>query len=434
MFHVSAAQTLAVLGVLLVPLVMSAWDYLRRGGIVDAGQFALNSGGNGWVCTTAGAISGNVGVGTFLALFLFSQNSPIIGFAIALAYTSGLFLCAALAPILHARGEHFGIVGLVDLITKSHGLRHQSLIWMPLAIVFVLRSAVQIGALGLLVQASLPGQYTVAVVICTAVLGLYLVIGGYQAAVQSDVFQAAVLLGAIGFVALNLTVPTTPTAPVITFGTHHPAILIGICLFIPFSALLAVDNWQRITIAQTPQIARQSYVVAGIVCGFIYGVICLVGYFASPAQTMQAAFEMMLPAGMGWVVIAMLTACIMSSVDTFIMPLTNGLGPNLSIKRMRFIVVALLTITAVVSILMGDLINQVITAFNTLSVFLPVALGSLFLKAPGARAAFISMNAGVFSALFVNFFAQDFATIVGFMVASISYYAFQPRATAMGVS
>ncbi|MDO6590328.1 hypothetical protein [Yoonia sp. 1_MG-2023] len=80
----------------------------------------------------------------------------------------------------------------------------------------------------------------------------------------------------------------------------------------------ALDNWQHITIAQTPQIARQRYVVAG----------------------------------MSRVVIAMLTACSMSLVDTFIIPFTYRLGPNLSSEHIHFISVALLTITAAVTILM----------------------------------------------------------------------------------
>ena len=400
---------------------------MRRSGPQGTASFALNVGGNGLLGTTAGAISGNVGIGTFLALFLFSQSSPIIGFSIAIAYTIGLFLCALLAPILQARGKHYQSIGLIDLIAKSHNVGNRGWIWAPLAIVFILRSAVQIGALGLIAQATFAGQHTTAVLACTFVLGLYLVIGGYRAAVQSDIAQTAVLLVGIALAATGLSWPDQALPNVVNFGDYSPAILIGIWFFIPFSALLAVDNWQRITIASSPSVARQSYLIAGVVCGMIYAVICLAGCFSTNGQTMQACFQSLVPAGMAWVVAAMLTACIMSSVDTFIMPLANGLGRHLRVGQLRVIITLLLITSAVVTIAMGDLLSKVIAAFNTLSVFLPAAMASLFVAAPSARAAIVSMNAGLITALSLSFVIPDIAALFGFIAALLGYLIFMRR-------
>lgn len=420
-------QAVAVLIVLLLPLGLSIWQYMRRSGTPDASQFALNVGGNGLLSTTAGAISGNIGIGTFLALFLFSQSSPIIGFSIAVTYTFGLFLCAAFAPILHARGQLFESVGLIDLIAKSHRVDKRIWIWAPLATVFVLRSAVQIGALALIAQSALAGQPITAVLACTSVLGLYLVIGGYRAAVQSDIAQAAVLLAGVMLAASGLSLPATGLRPVFNFGDYSPLILIGIWLFIPFSALLAVDNWQRITIASSPRVARQSYVIAGVACGVVYAVICLAGYLSASGQSMQVSFERLVPDGMAWVVAAMLTACIMSSVDTFIMPLTNGVGRQLRIGQMRAIIMLLLAAAALVTIAMGDLLSKVIAAFNTLSVFLPAAMAALFVKGPSARAAIVSMNTGLVTALSLSFAVPDIAALCGFIAALAGYVALSKR-------
>lgn len=425
--HSDTAQAITVLILLVAPLLLSLGVYVAGGAKIDRDRFALNTGGNGMIGTTAGAISGNVGIGTFLALFLFSQGSPVIGFSIAIAYTTGLLLCAWLAPVIHARGQALGSVGLIDLIAKSHRVERRGWIWLPLAVVFVLRAAVQLGALGLIALSLFGGYQVLAVIVCTNVLGLYLIIGGYRAAVQSDMVQAAVLLVAVGVAAFGLPTGTEPRA-IVQFAEYGPVILVGIWLFIPFSALLAVDNWQRITLAQTPQVARFSYAAAALICGSVYAVIALAGYTAPLDQSMQARFTGLMPTSMGWLVAAMLTACIMSSVDTFIMPLTSGLGRNLSIARMRAVITLLLTVAAGITILMGDLLASVVAAFNTLSVFLPTAMAALFHRDPPAKAAIISMNAGLLTALSLSFVIADIASFIGFSVAAISYWIVVRRA------
>lgn len=142
---------------------------------------------------------------------------------------------------------------------------------------------------------------------------------------------------------------------------------------------------------------------------------------------MQTSFQNLVPTGMGWVVAAMLTACIMSSVDTFIMPLANGLGRNLQIRQLRIVITLLLVTSAIVTIAMGDLLSKVIAAFNTLSVFLPAAMAALFATAPSARAAIVSMNAGLITALSLSFIIPDIAALFGFIAALIGYLAFKHR-------
>ena len=138
---------------------------------------------------------------------------------------------------------------------------------------------------------------------------------------------------------------------------------------------------------------------------------------------MTGRFEDLMPPGFAWIATVMFVACIMSSVDTFIMPLVASLGAERGVARLRLVIIALLAVTAMTAIAFGDLLTSVIAAFSSLTVFLPAAFGALYLHRPPALAAILSMNAGMVSAVTFTLIDPDSAALVGFVVAAISYAA-----------
>lgn len=417
-------EFVAVAAILLLPIFFVFFIRSCKPSTISNATFLRNQGRNGMVATLAGAIAGNVGIGSFLALFLFANQSPVIGFSIVGAYTLGLVLCAIVAPLIRKAADRYEASGLIDLIVATHGVKVPLSVWLPLAVVFILRSAVQLSALGLLTSAFFGGQTAIAIVICATLIALYLQIGGYKAAVETDVVQAVVivlvgLICAFGLADLD----GTPT-PFFDLGPYKPAILVGIWLFIPWSALLAVDNWQRITLAETTGTAQVSYLVASLICGGLFWMMAAAGYWAADGDTMYDTFAKLAPEGLVWLPIAMFIACIMSSIDTFVMPLVTGVGRKMTLGQLRALIAALMALTAVTAIAFTDALDTIIAAFNSLTVFLPVAFGALFIKNPPPLAAPVSMNLGLFAAIGYSMIDQNIASLVGFSAAAICYILF----------
>lgn len=412
---------IAVWAVILMPMAVAL---LRRkpSSPLAFERFLTNRGGNGYLATFAGAVCGNVGIGTFLALFIFAKTSPVIGFSIAGAYTLGLLLCAVLARKIHAAGQRFGTAGIIDLIWKTHGAPPMRYIWLPIAIVFIVRSSVQLSALGLLLASNSNLSGPLALVLSALILSLYLLIGGYRASVETDIFQSAIILIVMAVVAFNIQTFPSNRLDFFDLGPYEPALLVGIWLLLPFSAVLAVDNWQRITLAEDSSIATRSYCFAALALGCIYVAIAMVGFKSGDDEDLFAGFTAVLPQGAEWMATALFVASIMSSIDTFVMPLLTALQSKMnSLRQIRLAIVAVMVVTTATAMAFADLLTNIIAAFNSLTVFLPAAAGALFLQKVPARAAILSMNGGLFAAIAITSININAAAVSGFVVASIVY-------------
>ncbi|MBN9672154.1 hypothetical protein [Roseibium aggregatum] len=412
---------LAIAIVLLLPLLASLAVQRRFRGDDPIGAFVSNKGGNGFLATAAGAICGNIGIGTFVALFLFASQSPVIGFSIAASYALGLILCALMAPLIRRRAAAVGAIGLIDLIARSHETRGNWLTWLPIAVVFILRSAVQLSALGVIAASLFAGQTALATIVCAAVLTGYLLVGGYRAAVTTDILQSAIILGAVAVAALGLPQLSGASVDFLQIEPFQPTILIGIWLLLPWSAVLAVDNWQRVTVASSDRVAVASYLGAAVVCGACYAMISLAGYWSGGGSVFDT-FSGLMPPGAAWSATAMFTACIMSSIDTFVMPLTVALGDR-RLSALRWIILCLMVLVTMTALAFGDVLSNVIAAFNSLTVFLPAALGALYLKRKTRWGAVASMCSGLVVALCLTLVDINIAALLGFVVATVVYGA-----------
>ncbi|MEN3794618.1 hypothetical protein [Fulvimarina sp. MAC3] len=414
------SSSFAVVALLLLPLLLAAITRPSKPGN-RAAEFALNAGRNGPLATFAGAVSGNIGIGSFVALFLFTGQSPVLGFSIALAYSLGLVLCAALAGTIRKVAGERGTVGLIDLVAMTEGRIGRRIVFACFAFVFVLRSAIQLAALGLLTAPYLGVETALAVTASGLLIAVYLLVGGYRAAVETDIVQAGVILVAMVVCMAGLSGLDAPDRPFFTFGEYRPALLAGVWLFIPWSAVLAVDNWQRITLARSDGVAQVSYLAAALVCGLLFWGMAYAGYASPPGAEVFETYARLAPEAMPWIATVMFVACIMSSIDTFIMALVVGGNRDAAIGAMRIMILVLTGLATVAAILFGDLLSTVVAAFNSLAVFLPAALGALFLSAPGRFAAPISMSLGLIAAIAFTFVDVNSASLVGFCLAALSY-------------
>lgn len=416
--------TICLAALMILPLIVSA----RAGRRGDVDTMLTNAGRNTLGRTVAGVVCGNVGIGSFVAIYLFAGQSPVIGASVALAYTSGLLICAASVRRIRARAHELGTVSLVEMLAGAHGLATPWPLWLPVAAVFILRAAVQLAALALLIDGATGIGVTPALIGSGLILAGYTALGGYRAAVETDVGQALVIV--LLMLPVWFALPAgPPEAPAFfELGPHAPTLLLGIWAFVPWSAVLAVDNWQRITLAQDEGTARNAFLIATPICGAIFVTIAWVGY-ALPGGNVFATFRALMPAGAPWLADLLFVTAIMSSIDTFVMPLVMGTGTRpATVARLRAILAGLFTVVICVALMFGAVLSTVIAAFSSLSVFLPAVAGALWRRPGSGRAAIVSMNGGVITAAALTVVDQNIAGLCGFAVALITYLALHGRA------
>ena len=418
---------------LVLPLIYSVLRGLGKG----TDRFLFNAGETPFLTTLGSAIAGNIGIGTFVALFLFASQSVLIGAALAIAYMIGLLLCAAFAPRIHHIARASGQYGLINFLIFQHGIASRFAIWVPFAVVFGLRTLVQLMALALIVQLSF-GLDPVTAMLCAALgVALYTSLGGYQAATQTDAFQAIILLCGVAFLAAVIfadgsRAPAAP-GPWHDLGPFGPELLVGIAILFPFSTVLSVDNWHRIATSDRAQNARRAYIMAAVACSFINGVIVWLGYLApapagTSAETIMLGLRDVMPLGQGWIADAILVVAVMSSIDTFTMPLIGAFAGRVqSMVRLRLATFGFFAVLVVLGLWIGDILQSVVAAFNSVVVFLPAVFGALFLNDRAPQAALLSCGIGVAATIVMTVFLSEAAGLAGFAISFAIYAVLRPK-------
>ncbi|WP_322890464.1 MULTISPECIES: sodium:solute symporter family transporter [unclassified Yoonia] len=420
---------LTIILFLAIPLVHALLLAPRQ----TAELYLFNGGKTGFAPTLGSAIAGNIGIGTFVPLYLFASEAPLIAYALSLTYAAGLLLCAWLAPRIHRETRQAGHYGLIDYLRERHGISNRLLIWLPFGIVFGLRSLVQILALSLILQMVLDLSAAAAMVLAVASVAGYAVCGGYQAATQTDMVQALILVAGIALIAgvliFNPGEGRVDAPSALSTGSYGIVFLVAVLLLFPFSTVLSVDNWQRIATADSAKNARLAYVLAAIICGLVNLTIAYLGHYniqpadAAPVTVMRGLRDAM-PSGWGWLSDAVLLVAVMSSIDTFTMPVIGGLvGKTKDLRRARLATLCYFLSLGVLALVMGDLLLNVIAAFSSLVVFLPAVFGALFLRDRAPKAVLWSTGLGVGLTLFLTPVVPSLAALSGFGLSLAIYLA-----------
>ena len=408
----------ALLLLLTLPLALA----VARAPAMRLERYLFNTGGNSTLRMAASVVASNVGIGTFVALYAFSTQSPLVGAAIAGAYTLGLLACAACTGPIRALAARTGTHGLVDAIVAVHGVRNVWLVWLPISTVFFMRATIQLLALAMIIAGALGWSFSAAMLAAVIFAGACVVLGGYRVATETDAVQAAVIVTGVAIAAAGVLARGDVPHFAMDLGPFPPSLFLGILLLLPFSAVISIDNWQRITTARSTGAARKAFLMGGLVAGCVYALIVTVA-LARGAGDVTDVFRAAMPAGLAILADLVFVACIMSSVDTLILPMmTTFARRGMSLARIRLAVCALFCLLGIVCLLAGDLLQSVVAAFSTLVVFLPVVLGTFHgIAAP--RAAIASLWTGLAVVVVMIGIDINLAGIVGFAVAALVYAA-----------
>lgn len=186
------SQTVVLLG--LVPPVAYA---ILRLGVLRREDYLYLSGRTPFLQRQASITCGNIGIGAIVALFVLTAASPVIGLVVVFSYCAGLVLCGLLAPRIHAAACATGSYGLIDWLVSAHGVSRVAPVWLPVAVVFGLRTVVRLQAPTLILDVTFPLS-PMALVLATLVVGSHTAIGGYRVATETGLPQTLLILFGMG--------------------------------------------------------------------------------------------------------------------------------------------------------------------------------------------------------------------------------------------
>ncbi|MFO7669835.1 MAG: sodium:solute symporter family protein [Bacteroidales bacterium] len=244
-----------------------------------------------------------------------------------------------------------------------------------------------------LVSEYTPISYNLSVIIVAGIILAYLIAGGFDAVVKTDVIQTFGIF--LLFVLMMYLLTTTPNKPELRFLDlfHIPAMKI-ISFFLAgfFIPMASPELWQRVYAIKDKKNFRWSIIMSSlfyIIVGFILLLIGLVIRTDIPdisADTsLIVGFSRLLPVGMAGLSVVIIYSAVSSSADTYLFTASasvsqdffeqSGLTKTENLKKtMRWSMLVLMILGVSMSLLLRDIVD---TTFFFVS--LTMSLGLLVL-------------------------------------------------------
>lgn len=314
-----------------------------------------------------------------------------------------------------------GYLTISDYIHDLFGRTNGTLSAIILFLAFFALLIGQFIAGGELLSSFLGISYPSAVVILGITTLAYVLRGGFKVIIRTDFLQF-LIVGIVSIVAL-LNVDFSSYEPSqLSLGSLDPVTALSLLLIGFFTIFAAADIWQRIFAAKDVQTAkRASFITGGAF--FVFGIILsLIGITAKntfpgidSGDALFYGLQYLAPQGALSIMIVMVLAAIMSTIDTELFYLSSSIAKDFgartqknSTKIKRVILYSLISLTIVAIGIAIFVSNIILLAFALLSLTLCVApsvIASFFWKLHKS-AVLLSMSTG-FVAFGLMFFTNN---------------------------
>jgi solute:Na+ symporter, SSS family len=249
---------------------------------------------------------------------------------------------------------------------------------------------------------------TEAILICSAVMILYSVLGGMWALTATDIVQFVIMTVGILFVLLPIAILRAggfegmhAQLPEGFFSITHlgwDKIATFVTLYF-LGILIGQDGWQRVFTARSVSVARTGGLLVGLYCIFYAAAGALIGAagrtflpeLPDADQAFAQVVNAVLPPGLRGLVLAASLAAIMSTATSCLLATstvfledvyltTKGTGGAGTVAQSRWLTLVLGVLAAVVACLMHDVIAALTVGYNLLvgAIFVPIIAAMFF--------------------------------------------------------
>lgn len=290
-------------------------------------------------------------------------------------------------------------------------------------------------------------SYEWALLISSAIISIYLVVGGFKSVVKTDIFQYIVLF--VLFVLLGYVLVADDeffTVELVDVSRMDPLMTI---VFIAFGILIifqSAEYWQRVYAAKNSKVVKNGLIGSAIfvvITGFAITIVGLSAHLHVPGIEARNAFAegltFLIPAKYIGAGLILLFAAIMSSADTIIFVLASSLSKDYiaqfskkevnqhNLKKQTQIFIILFSILGFVfAYFFRDLVAVIIFITGIGFTLIPAAIASFHMKLD-KRAALASFMGGIVYIL-ILFLTNNLIpelSIASIIVATVVLFLFQ---------
>ncbi len=229
-------------------------------------------------------------------------------------------------------------------------------------------------------------NYSIAVVIVAIIILIYLLLGGFHAVVKTDILQYLAIIAILLLFALvlkkDIQIPQHEWNPFqASFLEISGFLILG--FFIPFAS---PDLWQRVYAFPSKKLLSQSLVGSIILYLILGGVLAFIGLMIKtklpeldPDIALVHGLVILLPSGLSGLIVVVLFAALMSSIDTYIYTASSTLIQDFfkhwdkeQIKKgIRKSIFGFVLLGSILAIILADLI-QTAYLFSAFAMLLSV--------------------------------------------------------------
>jgi len=333
-------------------------------------------------------------------LLIMTSFAFLYGFSvmwILVGYLLGFLVLGKYAVKIKQLSDKHKFYTFVDYFRNKWGSKVAIL---TAGLIFVLFTAVVINqfiAGGVVLSHISSFSYSTAVVICGAVILIYLLFGGFRAVIKTDIFQyvSIVFLLILLFFSVGAGNIFRAMAEGMFKSGWLDSTIYGILGFVLVFA--SADVWQRIYAAKSPRDAKLGFICSGLlsvlggICIIFIGIMARVQFPAIDPNSalVYGLFELM-PAffSIGAVIVF---ASVMSSLDTSVFVAATNISNNIA-KRFvslnpeklvwvtKIATIGFLVFSGVLSLIFNNVMRVTVVSFALYLTLAPIVIASFFFK------------------------------------------------------
>lgn len=404
--------TFVILLIYFVLLFAVAWYFSRRQDIED--YFANRRGTSLWLLTFS-TVATVVGAGGTVGIVAEVYNTGIsYGLALPAAYIFGMIILAITAKKIKQMGDEYKAYTVVDFFAARFDRKNEILAAVLQIFLLVVWIGAQAVAIASLTSVLTKMEYTWALLLTAFITVLYTTMGGLKIDIITDFIQFWIILIVFSVLALmgnRLTgglhglLRALPPGHLDPFAFGGVGWFVGIVLLSGFLFLGNTSHWQRIFSAQSPQVARRSFLLTIPFVIIISLIILWIGlqaaallHIADKNQAIFAFMEKVLPPHWQGIGYAAILAVIMSSIDSYVVGgsaiLFKIFFPSADKRNMflaRGITIGFGLLGFVVAWLIPDIVRLSLLITYQALIFVPAIFAGLYSKHTSSDAAFYSI-------------------------------------------
>ena len=293
-------------------------------------------------------VASAIGGGTLIAYSAFIYKYGISAAWGFVGYCGMIALFTFYARKIRAMGRKEGWYTLPDFFYARHG----HTVGITVSILVLLTSLLLVigqliaGAMVLCVATGWP--YLLSLLLGTIVVTIYLLLGGFNAVVITDIFQYILMIFLTAVIGVSLTVGTTFLPSQLDLVGTGGNIAFGLALFGAVAVVISPEVWQRVYAAKDDQTILWGMPISALFIGIIAAGLTLIVMVTRvkfpgimPEESIAYGLTHLLPSAVRGFGLVLLFATIMSSADTWIFALSTIVSKNIlshheRIKRQDF--------------------------------------------------------------------------------------------------